>query len=273
MAMVRIINCSMLLAIILVFMGCSHPNKPIAGFSDYLSKNGYSFYNPPRAARGAGHAFIVKGSESGKKSVSPICKSVFRDIDISEEALTLSKEEKSQTFSINFFIEFYHDLIENPAALEAELSKNINILAEIESPIEHVIYEEDIYFDDGAPRTFTPQCYSALKNKKERGELEDVFFVQSAIETDKVTYTFSSDSLSSAEVEVKLKDILKLNPGIKYSSTTKNSLVIEKPRYIAFLAYPIEQFIPTGHMGGFVAKIKLKKMRSVLFNNYAPHME
>jgi hypothetical protein len=260
-------------AISIIIFGCSNPTKPIVGFSNYLHKNGYSFYNPPREGRGAGHAFIVKESISGKKSVSPICKRVFRDIDVSKEPIELTKEEKLQTFSINFFVDFNHDLLNSSPKLMTDLKKEIKILAEIQNPIEHVIYEEDLYDNDGTPRTLTPQCYAALKNKKVNDELEDVYFVQSAVETDKVIYTFQSESLNSTDLEAEIKKMITFNLGNKFSTVSKNQLIIEKPRYIAFIAYQMEHFIPTGHMGGFTAKIKLNSRRSIVFEEYTPYME
>ena len=256
------LSAGLLAAFALIGYGCKNGpvDSHLTGFSDYLEGLGYSFHNPPRSDLGPGTVFRLVENASGAKSFSPVCKALFPDIEATRASISIPTESRSSTIAAGVSLGILSDLLETGAA-DAQFDKDVEITFTPTGQIySEYFYEEDAFNAAGESRTISPQCFARLRSLSSQGGIaETVLFIQDAVRVDGVAYSANSTVSTEAGVDFVRKLVGSLKPSVLYDSTSANTLVIAEPRYIAFKAFKINEFVDTGLTGPGSAVVKMQK--------------
>ncbi|MGF1615180.1 MAG: hypothetical protein ACFCVA_15095 [Gammaproteobacteria bacterium] len=258
----RTVVLALIASVFLFNGGCSpEPTDPPKGFSDYLENLGYLFYNPPRTDRGPGSVFRFARTQSGSLVISPICRNLFANLKTEKANVTIPKESSTETLNVGFFTQFIADLWQHSAKAQTHLKRDGRVLVSFKNASSVYLLEEDLINADGTPRSITPQCYGQLKKLDEKGELENnVFIIQDAIEVGRATYELSEQSFISGEGEVNAKSILIFKPHVQYKQLSKLAFEILSPRFVAYKAFLLTEYMDTGLTTDGTAIIKARPM-------------
>lgn len=232
----------------------------LQGFSGYLKDIGYSFYNPPRSDRGPGSVFRFVRLESGKWGISPVCRNLFPQLSHTVSDLSIPNSRRKQTFDLDFVLGLLGGLIEEPAAGELGSVREIEVTfgGSVQS---HAYFEEDGLNDDGSPRELSPACYARLKALSAAGGLGgNVFFVQDAIAVTEASYSAFRGGAGQMDLRVPIREVLLPRVGISAQFEHEHSLTIREPRYVAFKAMQITDFVDTGLTSAGRATVHLKPL-------------
>ena len=253
---------SIVIALIVLLAGCKNDtSQQLTGFSAYLEDIGYSFYNPPRTDRGPTSVFRFIRSESGKNIVSPVCKKLFQHIPENITKVSIPSEHSTAQLQVNLAVSLIEDLLANAPQIGAEWGSNSVIDVHFGDVSTVYINEEDLYNVNGKSHTITPSCFSALKRLSNQGELNgNVFVVQESLRVDSMSYVAKKLNSSGADAQFSIKEVINFKPEVKYTFSSDNKLIIKEPRYVAFRAFLLTEYIDTGLTGAGSAVVKAEPL-------------
>lgn len=247
--------------------GCTdNPTKPVRSFSEYLESLGYSFYNPPRSDRGPGSVFRLARAQSGKIVISPVCGQLFESIEPVRANISLPKDKSTEERGIEFWISFLADLLNNPGDVSGKFSSKATFAVQFDGTQSHYLNEEQMVNDKGVARRITPACYARLKQLSKSGELRDnIFIIQDAVRISTGTYTFSKEALANGQGKIEVDKIIDVKTGVRWSKKTERSFSIDEPRYVAFVAFLLKDYVETGLTTAGTAIVKAERMDPSVF--------
>lgn len=253
---------TMIFIMIALLAGCNgDTSQKLKGFSTYLENIGYSFYNPPRTDRGPTSVFRFTKSESGKTIISPVCSKLFQHIPINVANLSIPSEYSTEEIQVDFAVSLISDLLSDAPKLGMEFGTNSVIDVHFGNVRSVYINEEDLYNKDGNSHTITPSCFAALNRLASQGELKNnVFVVQESLQVDSMSYAAKKTNSSGADANFPIKNLVKFKPEINYSFNSDNTLLIKEPRYVAFRAFLLNDYINTGLTSAGTAVIKAEPL-------------
>ncbi len=234
--------------------GCADP------FFVEIDKMGYTAFTPPRTNAKVGSVFSFQKNSSGKLTVRQVCHYLYDDLTVTTTDLTLADNASSDTVDANLAASLVKDLVSNPPKLETGFrsAKEVNI--KFGKARSHYITDQDLINLDGQPLPMAPSCYAALKKYSKDGELSKIFFIVDVITVNSMTYTVEKTSNSNLDVNFDIKKVVEIKPNISFESNDNYSMIIDEERSIAYKAFSITSFTPSGLTGPTSAYVSIKPL-------------
>lgn len=249
----------------LIISGSAHAQ--VRTLEKIVKDAGYRLYQPPRENWGPGTVFFGRVSGGKLRVDRLLCPGIFRTVTPSQAAVVLPDYTGTSDTDLSFGISLLEKVVgpDNAASLKGGYHAPRNVTVKWGPITEFSYFAASIYTPQGQLADVDPQCRAALRQVRQRGQMDRVFVIDRAINLSSLTYIFkrgndATPSGGSVGGELKIAGLLSLNANIGATVRDESTLVVTKPIYIAY-ARPIKlaEFAPTADVSGTRVKVRLQR--------------
>lgn len=226
-----------------------------AGFERALNDAGYIMYYPTRADWGPNTVLEAELENKILKNTKLLCQRAYRYPKIVENVkVTLSDYDARTEKEFSIGLELLKAVLgpKMTGKLNLDGKKTSALELKLENSREDSMAEEEKFDEDGNPRELMPQCYSLLKERKDKGTLSQVFIVLRAIKSG-VSYDLSKTTEFTGAAEVSVKDVVGVDPNGRWKIISNTEFLVDDDQYVGVATggiVAINDFLPSGLVSG-----------------------
>jgi len=251
--MKKLLTCLAAIIVAVSFLTGCVSTDAIRALEREMKEYGFSGYRPPRANHGPGWVFRFAKTYDNNTVMVTVCDFLYpKNLVVPVKgSVSLLNRESTETLDLSLGLKVIGDLVQEISKAEASLkSKSVTTLRVTWSKVEAEEIPDQYKFNaEGKLQPLDPACSAAIRQIRDRGNLDTVFVVQEALRAESIDISVDANVDRGAQLDVELSKLLQLKPNVSWKDVSKSSVKVIEPRYVGFKAVAMIDFRPTDQLG------------------------